>query len=412
MVKEIVWKLSLKQKSEINAKDSLLFVEGSAGAGKTIYAAHKTIKYGLEHTNARLGVFRETFPALKATALLETRELLDGYGIPYKENKNDKTITLPTGSVILFRSLDDLKKIRSLNLDYIWVEQAEEIGYETFQELKRRLRGNVGKDSYLQMILTLTPETPDHWIYEYAHRKGKGRVIHFHYTENPFLPVEYVLDLESLKEEDYELWVKYAEGKWGKLTNIIYNNWDEKTLDRQPTYWYGGADFGYNDPSVFLLIGYYDGELYIVDEVYRRHLTNTEFISKCDEMLIEQTRFQRGGMAPHLLEQSYGDAAEPDRIKEFSQRGYKMLPGSKQVLDRIDRTKTTRIHINPKCIETLKEIKSYKFKKDKDGNILDEPIKKFNHAMNSLEHVAAALFKSRRVGSAYATSKKKFEFAE
>lgn len=385
MTKTVTFTLSAKQKKLIGSRDRELFVEGSAGAGKTLYAAHKTILYALTHKKARLGVYRDTLPALKATAWLELRELLDGYGIPYKENKNDKTITFPNGSVIYFKSLDDPKKVRSSNLDFIWVEQAEEISYASFQELKRRLRGKVGMKDYLQIIFTLTPETPDHWIYEYTRHNNKGRVIHFHYSENPFLPEDYVKDLEELKELDYELYVKYAEGLWGKLSNIIYSNWDVKELDHPPEYYVGGADFGYNDPSVFLLIGYYDHELYIIDEVYKRHLTNTEFITKCIEMLAEHN------INPHSLDKSYGDAAEPDRIEEFNQEGFDMIGGSKHVLRRIDLTKTTKVHIDPKCVETKKEIKSYKWQKDRDGNILDKPVKFNDHAMNALEHAAAGI---------------------
>lgn len=392
---EVTWRLAEKQANEIDAHDPLLFIEGSAGAGKTIYAAHKTIKYGLENKNARLGVFRQTFPALKATALLEIRELLDKYHIPYKENKSDHTITLPNGSVILFRSLDDLKKIRSLNLDFIWIEQAEEISYDVFQELKRRLRGKVGKESYLQMILTLTPETPDHWIYEYGHRKKKGRIIHFHYTENPFLPEIYVIEIEQLKEDDYELWVKYAEGKWGKLTNIIYNKWDSVNLTHEPEYWIGGADFGYNNPAVFLLIGVYDGEPYIKGEVYQRHLTNPEFIQASIKLL------EDNGLTPNMIDRCWGDAAEPDRIEEFKQNGFNMYPGSKDVLGRIDKVKQVKVHVGDACPLTKKEIRSYKWMKDKDGNILDKPVKFNDHAMNSLEHAVMGDFTEEVVKEAY-----------
>ena len=377
-MKTITWKLSRKQKAIINLKNRKLLIEGSAGSGKTIYAVHKTIKYALEHKKARLGVFRDTLTALKITALLELREALDNYGIPYKENKSEHTITFPNGSVILFRGLDDLKKIRSLNLDFIWIEQGEEVEWETFAEVEKRLRGKVSKKYYGQIILTVTPEQKTHWLYNYFHRLKKGHIIHFHYTENPFLPKEYVDEYEELKEIDYELYVKYTLGKWGTLTNIVYEKWDKKVLPHDPRKWLAGVDWGYNDPNVFLLIGWYDGEPYVHKEIYKRHLTTSEFLVKIKELLTEIK------LRPQDIETVFCDSSEPDRIEEFKQAGFNAMPGTKKFTERIDKVKSVKIHISPGCIKTIQEIQSYKFKKDKDGNVEDKPIDKFNHAMDAM----------------------------
>ena len=87
----------------------------------------------------RIGVFRRQCPPLKATAWFEIKEALDDYKIKYKENKSslDPRITLFNGTIIRFRSLDDLRKIRSLNLDMVWVEQAEKQHFLYLQSLKK-----------------------------------------------------------------------------------------------------------------------------------------------------------------------------------------------------------------------------------------------------------------------------------
>jgi phage terminase large subunit len=353
-------------------------IEGSAGSGKTIYAVHKVLKYGLEHKNARIGVFRDTLPALKATSWLELREALENYGIPFYENKNEGIIRLPTGSTILFKPLDDLKKIRSLNLDFVWVEQAEEISFAVFAELEKRIRGIVSKKSFGQFLLTVTPEGTDHWIYNYFHRQKRGTILHFHYTENPFLPEEYVKEYEELKEIDIELYYKYTLGKWGKLSNIVFENWDEQPPVSGVEKWTAGVDFGYNNPSCFLLIGWYDGEPYIVREVYKRRLTNSEFIDEIIAVLNDE------GLTPGKLDKVYCDAAEPDRIQEFCQQGFDAVPGVKDVAARLETNRSVQIHISPGCVETKREIKNYKYQKDKDGNILDKPVDFKNHAMDAM----------------------------
>lgn len=385
MMSEINWVLTDKQKKYINNRDRVLVVEGSAGSGKTLFAVHKTILYAMEHENARIGVFRYTLPSLRQTSWKEIRARLNYYKIPFKENKSDGTITLFNDAEIMFKSLDDLNKIRSLNLDYIYVEQAEEIDRDTYIELDRRLRGNVGAKDYSQTLLVVTPESEAHWIYQLFHKPDedgeyRGTVVHFHYSENDFLPKHYLKGYEDLKQIDEELYRKYTEGKWGKLTNIIYENWDNKRLKRGVEYYTAGADFGFNNPSSFLLVAWYDGEPYVVDEIYQKGLTNYEFMDKIKSML--------NGMKlkPNQITKVYADSAEPDRIEEFCNEGFDCVPANKSVTDGIEAVRRTKVHIYKECINTLKEIKSYKYDKDKDGNILDKPIKFNDHSMDALRY--------------------------
>jgi phage terminase large subunit len=376
-MKTITWKLSRKQADNIGRKDRKLLIEGSAGSGKTLYGVHKTILYALQHSKARCGVFRQTLTALKVTSLLEIRTSLDKYGIPYRENKQDYIITFPNGSTIIFRGLDDLKKVRSHNLDFIWVEQAEEITWNTFAELEKRIRGMISKSDYGQLLLTVTPEQKTHWIYKYFHRKSKGSILHFHYTDNPFLPKAYIDEYEEMKELDYELYVKYTLGLWGKLSNIVYEKWDEEPISIVKK-WTGGVDWGFNDPNVFLLIGWYDGEPYIDKEIYIRHKTTAEFLVLIEDILLQK------GLKPSDIEAVYCDSSEPDRIKEFKQAGFNAKPGTKKFTERLDKVKTVKVHINPECVNTKMEIQSYKYKKDKNGEIEETPVDKFNHAMDAM----------------------------
>lgn len=379
-MKTIEWNLTKKQKANIFKKDRKISIEGSAGSGKTIFAATKTIFYCLSHAKARAYVFRQTLTSLKKTSFIEVKQLLEKYNIPFDLNKAEIVITFPNGSTITFLGLDDLKKIRSINADFIWVEQAEETSEPVYRELEKRLRGEISKKYYGQLILTVTPEEKTHWIYEEYHRRKRGEVIHFHYTDNTYLPKEFVAEYEDLKEIDYELYVKYTLGKWGKLTSLIYENWDVKLSKKGYTYYTGAVDFGFNNPSAFLLIAWYDGEPYILDEVYQSRLTNGELIDQVKECLEDH------GLNPQILDTLYCDSAEPDRIEEFSQAGFNAVPAEKPVNAGIDTVKRVKIHISDSCNETKKEIKSYKWKKDKDGELTDIPVKFKDHAMDALRY--------------------------
>lgn len=381
LVRKIKWKVSEKQAKHLGDKSRYLLIEGSAGSGKTIFAAHQTVLYAITHPRARILVCRQTMPSLKETSWYEIRKLLHDYEIPFKENKTDaKIVLLNNKATILFRSLDDEQKIRSLSVDYIYIEQAEEITKYSFYELRERLRGKVSKYDYGQFMMVITPDTKQHWIYKLFHVQGveNTKILHFMYTENPFLPEVFVKEYEELKHMDYDLYVKYTLGQWGDLQNIIYDNWDTKKPEHGLEYYSAGVDFGFNNPSCFLLIGWYDNEPYVLREVYKRGLTNQEFIHEVDKMLREE------GLYPGKIQRVFADSAEPDRLVEFSNAGYDIIGGVKNVEIKIDSTKRTKIHINPGCTNTIKEIESYVYQKDKDGNILDKPVKFNDHAMDAL----------------------------
>ena len=375
--------LTDKQADYINDKTRHLVVLGSAGSGKTLFASIKTILYGLEHPNARIGVFRQTLPSLKKTAWLEIRKLLDKLGIIYKENKSDGVITLDNGSTISFIPLDDSRKVRSLNMDYIYIEQCEEISKDSYDELTLRVRGEVQAQDYGQILSVVQPESKSHWLYQRFYQIKVNdpdyKVIHFSYLDNPYLSEDAVKYYDSLKELDYEKYLTHTLGEWITSSKQIFtNNWSVGVDRSFFNYYVGGLDFGWNVPSAFLLIGFYDDEAYVLDEVYAPELTNEDLINEIDKVLANHELHYDD------LEAIYCDSASPDRIEVLSQAGLPCYPSVKDVKAKIQTTRETRIHISESCENLIRELPEYQWKKDKDGNILDEPVKVNDHATDSL----------------------------
>ena len=373
------WTFTAKQLQYLNDTTRELMVEGSAGSGKTIFACSKVIFYALQFPKARIGVFRQTLPALKETAWKEIRELLQTHEIEHHENKSDGFILFPNGSQIKFSSLDDFRKQRSLNLDYVYIEQAEEIDFASFVEIKLRVRNQVSMENYGQILLVVQPETKDHWLYDYFYKQDldETKHIHFHYTDNDFLPEKTRKSYDDLKKLDHDLWMKYAGGEWGRISHTIYDNWDSKVRSSYK-FFTGGIDFGFNAPSVFLLCAWFDDECYIIDEVYKAGLTTGDFIAEVRSCLA------RNGMGSGDLDKIYADSANPDDIEEFYRAGYDVVGGVRNNEAKISSVKQTRIHIAPNCLNTLKEIKDYKWQTDRNGNILDKPVVYNDHAMDAL----------------------------
>jgi phage terminase large subunit len=80
------------------------------------------------------------------------------------------------------------------------------------------------------------------------------------------------------------------------------------------------------------------------------------------------------------------DNAEPKTIEELRRAGYNAKPADKDVREGIRKVKGQPLYITEKSVNLIKEIRSYKWKTDKDGKVLDEPIKFNDHAIDALRY--------------------------
>ena len=375
--------LTDKQYEYIDNMTRHLMVMGSAGSGKTIFACTKVILYALTYPNARIGVFRQTLPSLRETSWREIIELLHTYNIEHTENKSNGLVTLSNGSTISFTPVDDEKKLRSLNLDFVYIEQCEEITEEAFIELDLRIRNEVSKKHGGQMLLVVQPSNKSHWLYRLFYQEKVNdpdyEKIHFSYLDNPFLPEEQAKVYEGLKETNYERYLTHTLGEWISSSKQIFtNNWsvgfDRSFFD----FYVGGVDFGYNNPACFLLCGVYDNEFYVIDEVYKAEMLTSEFLTEIKDLLY------RHELGYNDIDSVYADAADPEKIQSFCNDGLNTYPSVKDVKAKIDTTKETKIHIDPSCVNLIREMPMYEWKKNKDGEILEEPVKKNDHAVDAL----------------------------
>ena len=84
------------------------------------------------------------------------------------------------------------------------------------------------------------------------------------------------------------------------------------------------------------------------------------------------------------------DSAEPDRIRTWQKAGFRAYPVKKEpgsVKAQIDFLKGRKIHIHPSCVNTLKEVQQWKWKKDPTtGLYIDEPVEFMDDAMAALRY--------------------------
>src|SRR5690606_2134184 len=152
----------------------------------------------------------------------------------------------------------------------------------------------------------------------------------------------------------------YALGEWGTLGELILTNYVIEEYDTNPEYYknvHSGLDFGFVEPSALVQIGERDGDLYVLDELYRAKLTNQELIDAVEAL-------------DHVKDYPIvADSAEPDRIKEFQQRGFKVTGAKKGKGYKkyaIDTLRRRKIHIHPRFVNFKNEIGAWQYKKTAD----------------------------------------------
>lgn len=291
-------------------------------------------------------------------------------------NKSERVITLGKKQAI-FTSIDDPIKIRSTEFNDIWMEEANEFNYDDFMVLKTRLSAKPDKGSINQMILSYNPTDAMGYINQKLKYQKDVQLIKSTYLDNPFLSNEYINVLKELKEQDENYYKIYALGEYGTREGLIYQPF--KAIENYPDSYdevICGLDFGYNNPTALIEIKIKDENYYLRELVYESGLTNEDLINRMNLI----------GISNQI--DIYADAAEPARIEEISRAGFRVKPANKSVKDGIDFVQRLNNNIFT-CAENVNinaEVKMYIWKKDRQGNYVDDPVKYNDHALDALRY--------------------------
>lgn len=341
--------------------------QGGTRSSKTYSIAQGFILVLLQSDNEILTVSRKTGPALKKTVMRDFFEILQGMDLYNEANHNKTDQEYYLGSnLVEFVSLDQPQKKRGGKRTWLWLNEANEYSFEDYFQMMIRTSKKV--------VLDYNPSDDFHWIYDKVIPRKDSRFIKSTYKDNPFLEKSLIDEIERLEAEDEEYWKIYGLGEKGQSKELIYSNWD--IVEEFPSYdqlddVFYGLDFGFNNPSCLVRIGVKDDkDVYIDELIYQRNLTN--------QALIEVMK----GVIPEEDQQTKMIKAdtEPDRILEIENSGFIIEAAQKgKVKKRIDKAKRKRLHVTSRSVNGIQELKSYKWKVDKSGNVLEDPVKFRDH---------------------------------
>ena len=391
------------------SKKRYIVMKGSAGSGKSVDTAMNYILRLMNDKGRNLVCVRKVDVSNRDSTYAElTGAIYRMFGDKAEKYWQMNTSPLmikfkPNGNKVIFRGMNDDKqreKLKSITfqkgkLTDVWIEEATEITQADFEIIDDRLRGELPEGQFYQIRMTFNPVNKSHWIKKqfFDYTDEDTLTHHSTYLTNNFIDEAYKRRMERRKQVDPEGYQIYGLGEWGEIGGLILHNWEVSEISQNLNDYDDvaiGQDFGYNHANAILLLGIRDDNIYILDEVYVHEKETSEIIP----IAIEK------GFPKNI--RMWCDSAEPDRIKMWKKAGFNKAKGvdkggsSGSVKAQIDWLKGVvakdkavkrMIYVHPHCVNTIKELQQWKWKKDeKSGEYLDQPVPIMDDAMAALRY--------------------------
>ena len=353
-------------------KSKIQVHQGGTRSGKTYSILTALIELCHKNSGLVITICRKTFPALRATAMRDFFEILNNEDVynPDLHNKSDATYQL-WGNMVEFISIDQPQKVRGRKRDVLFINEANEINLEDWRQLLLRTTGRV--------LLDYNPSDEFHWIYEEVIPREDAEFFRTTYKDNPFLPESVVMEIERFKTADENFWKVYGLGERGTSQATIFTHWTEiNQIPNEYKLLTTGVDFGYtNDPTAIVRV-YTDGHGFAVDELcYATRLTNSD-IAK----VLRDNEVNRSDVV-------ICDSAEPKSIDEIHAHGFNThgaRKGKDSVKNGIQFLHSRPLLVTARSVNLIRELRNYKWKEDKNGKQLNEPVDNFNHAIDAMRY--------------------------
>lgn len=396
-----------------------IVMKGSAGSGKSVDTAQNYILRLMQDKGRNLVCIRKSDITNRDSTYAElTGAVYRMFGDKADKYWNIKQSPLEltckgNGNKIIFRGMNDEKqreKLKSITfqkgkLTDVWCEEATELTQADLEIIDDRLRGELPPRQFYQIRMTFNPVNKNHWIKKVFFDIPDPNVLTHHstYLGNRFIDDAYRQRMERRKLVDPEGYQIYGLGEWGEIGGLILHNWEVADISQNLNDYDDiaiGQDFGFNHANAILLLGIKDDNIYILKEVYVFEKETAEIIPLAQEAGIPTNK------------DMWCDSAEPDRIKTWKNAGYRAkgvdkggANGSvKAQIDwlkgvvRKDKVIKRIIRVHPSCVNTIKELQQWKWKKDeKTGEYLDEPVAFQDDAMAALRYGIEKWRKRKRI---------------
>lgn len=352
-------------------------VQGGSSASKTISILLYLIDLAQRDTTPTLtSIVSESLPHLRQGAMLDFLNIMQQHN--YFADKrwyksHPATYTFETGSKIEFFSIDQPRKVRGPRRDRLFINEANNTPFESFEQLEIRTKEFV--------ILDYNPTT-EFWATTEVMKRDDAELLILTYKDNEALDPQIIASLEMRKDRK-GWWQVYGLGQLGEVENKIYKGWvivDEipegARLERR------GLDYGYTtDPTAIVDVYKYNGG-YVLDEMmYRKGMQNKEIADVLK------------GFEDCLV---IPDSSEPKSNDELVLYDISLLPAIKgpgSVRYGIQLMQSVPIWITKRSVHGLKEYRNYLWMTDRNGKVIspNEPEPGLDHFLDAARYAISSL---------------------
>jgi phage terminase large subunit len=354
-----------------NSNKRITIEQGGSRSGKTYNILMWLIfAYSDRNNGKTITICRKTFPALRASSMRDFFDILKKYDI-YKEANHNKSNSeyLLNNNLFEFISLDQPQKVRGRKRDVLYINEANELYFEDWQQLILRTTDKA--------ILDYNPSDEFHFIYDKIKPRDDAEFYITTYKDNPFLDIETVNEIERLKDVDENYWKIYGLGQIGSSQALIFRINECNSIPPEAKFLSYGMDFGFtNDPTTLVAIYQQGDNIYLKELLYQTGLTNRDIDEKLKFHSVERKEI-------------FADSAEPKSIEELYRMGWNVKPATKgqgSVNIGIDMMKRYQLHVTKDSVNMIKEFRNYKWQEDKNGNVLNTPVDMFNHTIDAIRY--------------------------
>lgn len=319
------------------------------------------ITYAVQNPRQEISIVAESIPHLRRGAIRDFLKIMQMVGM-YRDsqwNKSSLTYTFSNESFIEFFSADQPDKLRGARRDVLFVNECNNIEWESYYQLAIRTRKFI--------YLDYNPVT-EFWVDTELIGDADSEMIVLTYKDNEALDEAIVKEIEKAREkgETSEYWRNwfqvYGLGQIGNIDGVIFTNW--KTIDTIPkeARLIGcGLDFGYSvDPTAIVEVYQYNNQRIVNEICYRTGMLNSDIAKVLPKGV-----------------PIYADSAEPKSIEEIRRYGVQIRPvtkGKDSINYGIQIMQSQDYLITKDSTNLIKELRGYCWDKGKDGKQLPIPI--------------------------------------
>lgn len=422
----------------------VLVLMGGAGSGKSWFALTKLIFRSLTEKGIRCPLVRKVSRTIKDSSYQMMKDIIATYGLEEFFEYNETYMRIynkATNCLFYALGMDDSEKVKSLaQPNNMFIEEASELTYDDWIQLGLRIRGKpLNKEyHYKQIIVAFNPVDTDNWTHkeffpphidsltteQLAKRNVKRLknldvyhnfklsdvaaiinkeikvqnkiftlqycVCRSNYYDNRFLEDSDKASIEALIKKSENAYRVYCKAEWGSVGSLVFENpfpvirLFPNTFDDV----FYGMDFGYHHPTVLMEIGMKDGWYYVTEKMYVTHKTKYEIV----EMMKEQKLVKPDSII-------YADNAEPDTIALLRENGFEVVESIKGAIkDGLDFLKSVKIFSLYENTNFNREVRSYKWKTDREGKPIEgSPVPENDDCISAVRYAITTHAKTTKI---------------